>query len=264
MDSRGPVYLPCMRPHSPPLVEVCIDSVACAGAAERGGAGRVELCADLVRGGTTPSAGMIERTCRHVSIPVVALIRPRAGDFLYDDLEVEVMLHDIAAAASLGAAGIATGALTADARIDAERLRPLIDAARPMSVTFHRAFDHTRDPMEALEALMSLGVDRLLTSGGAPTALAGRETLARLVARAGSDLVIMAGGGVTAESAPLLAKEAGVREVHVRAAEPVESAMVARTPNVTFGKPYVPDEYRWPAVREDKVREVVDALRGER
>lgn len=206
---------------------------------------------------------MIERTCDQASIPVVVLIRPRAGDFLYDDDEIEVMLRDVAAAASLGAAGIATGTLAADARIDTERLQRLIDAARPMSVTFHRAFDHAPDPMEALETLVAIGVDRVLTSGGAPTALAGRGTIARLVARAGSELTILAGGGVTAESAPLLAKETGVREVHVRAAEFVESAMVARTPNVTFGKPYVPDEYRWPAVREERVREVVEALRAQ-
>ena len=242
------------------LVEVCIDSVADAVAAERGGAGRVELCADLVRGGTTPSAGMIAGVCARVRIPVVVLVRPRPGDFLYSADELAVMRRDIEAAKALGAGGVALGVLQADGRVDEEAVRALVVLARPMSVTFHRAFDLARDPAEALDALLALGVDRLLTSGAAPTALEGIDTIAALVRRAGDALAVMAGGRVDAATAPRLASEAGVREVHVRGAEPVESAMRARRDGVVFGKPYTPDEYRWTAVREERVREVVRAV----
>jgi copper homeostasis protein len=242
------------------LVEVCIDSVADAVAAERGGAGRVELCADLVRGGTTPSAGMIAAVRERVRIPVVVLVRPRPGDFLYSPDELSVMRRDIEAAKALGADGVALGVLQADGRVDVDAMRPLVALARPMSVTVHRAFDLAREAAEALDALLALGVDRLLTSGAAPTALDGIETIAALVRRAGDALAVMAGGRVGADDALRLAREAGVREVHVRPTEPVESAMRFRRDGVPFGKPYTPDEYRWSAVREERVREVVRSL----
>ena len=244
------------------LVEVCIDSVADAIAAQRGGAGRVELCADLVRGGTTPSAGMIAGVRERVRIPVVVLVRPRPGDFLYSADELAVMRRDIEATKALGADGVALGVLRADGCIDVEAVQGLVALARPMSVTFHRAFDLARDPAEALDALLALGIDRLLTSGAAPTALDGIDTIAALVRRAGNALAVMAGGRIGADDAPRLAREGGVREVHVRGAEPVESAMRFRRDGVLFGKPYTPDEYCWSAVREERVREVVRALTG--
>jgi len=244
------------------LVEVCVDSVAGALIAQESGAARVELCADLLEGGTTPSAGTIALACERLAIPVVVLVRPRAGDFLYDATEREILCRDVAAVRRAGAAGVAIGALTADGAIDVEAMRALIDVARPMSVTMHRAFDLTRDRDESLDALLALGVDRVLTSGGAPTAAEGIAVLRALVQRAGDALTILAGGRVTADVAPRLVREAGVREVHVRGAAPVESAMRFRRDDVVFGKAYAPDEYRWMDVSAPRVREVVAAVRS--
>jgi copper homeostasis protein len=242
------------------LVEVCVDSVACAMAAERGGADRVELCGNLVEGGTTPSAGTIAVVRAHSSLPVITLVRPRAGDFLYSPIESAVMLRDIAVAKELGAAGIAIGVLTGAGAIDVVAMRDLIAAARPMSVTFHRAFDLASDPFEALDRLIELGVDRVLTSGAAPTAERGMQTIARLVEQAGGRIAVLAGGGVTSAVARQLAQNANVREVHVRAAVSIESPMHVRRDGVLFGKPYSPDEYRWNVVSDARVREIVGAL----
>ena len=155
------------------LVEVCVDSVESAHAAAVGGAARVELCDDLLEGGTTPSAGMIEVVRERIAIGLNVLIRPRGGDFSYSDLEFEVMERDIDVARRLGADGVVLGLLDPDGSIDEPRTRLLADSARPLSVTFHRAFDVTRDAVESLEALIRVGVDRVLTSGRARTALDG-------------------------------------------------------------------------------------------
>jgi len=247
---------------APVLVEVAVDSAAGAAAAEAAGAGRVELCAALVEGGTTPSAGTIAATLARVRIPVVVLVRARAGDFLYDEAELDTMRRDVEVARSLGAQGVAVGALTADGEVDRAQLDVLSRAAGGMEVVFHRAFDHARDPLRALEALLEAGVHRVLTSGGAPTAAAGVATLAALVREAGARLAVMAGGRVTEESVPALVREAGVREVHVRGAEPVESRMRHRRPDIPFGKACTPDDYQWPATSERLVRRVVEACAG--
>lgn len=249
-------------PHPPVLVEVAVDSAEGAAAAEAAGAGRVELCAALVEGGTTPSAGTIAATLARVRIPVVVLVRSRAGDFLYTEAELDTMRRDVEVARALGAHGVAVGALTADGEVDGAQLGVLARAATGMEVVFHRAFDHARDPMRALDALLGAGVHRVLTSGGAPTAVAGMATLAALVRHAGGRLTVMAGGRVTEESAPLLVREAGVREVHVRGAEPAESRMRHRRPDIPFGKAYAPDDYHWPATSERLVRRVVEACAG--
>ena len=241
------------------LVEVAVDSAEGAVAAEAGGAGRVELCAALVEGGTTPSAGTIAATLARVRIPVVVLVRARAGDFLYTDAELDTMRRDVEVARSLGAHGVAVGALTAAGEVDVEQLRTLAGAAGTMQLVFHRAFDHARDPIAALDALLAAGVHRVLTSGGAPTAAEGATTLATLVRRGGGRIAVMAGGRVTEQNVPLLVRAARVREVHVRGAEPVESLMQHRRPDIPFGKAYTPDDYRWPATSEQLVRRVVDA-----
>src|ERR1051325_11783650 len=155
------------------LVEACVDSVAGGLAAVAGGAGRLELCTGLVEGGLTPSAGLMATVSERVAAPVHVLIRPRGGDFLYSDDEMALMLRDIAGAKRLGVAGVVLGALDAGGRGDVEHTSVLVDAARPMAVTFHRAFDLTRSPVEALDALMALGIERVLTSGQAASAEAG-------------------------------------------------------------------------------------------
>jgi copper homeostasis protein len=198
------------------LFESCIDSAAAADASARGGAGRVELCARLDVGGTTPDAAVIARCVESVPIPVFVMIRPRGGDFVYAAAEVEAMAAAIGMAAAAGAHGVVFGALRADGAVDVDVMQRLIDRARPLPVTCHKAIDAARDPLEALEALLGLGVDRVLTSGGAATAEAGAETMARMVARAGDALVVMAGGGIRAHNAGAIVRRTAVREVHAK------------------------------------------------
>jgi copper homeostasis protein len=196
------------------LFESCVDSHDAALASASGGAGRVELCARLDVGGTTPHTALIERCAASLTIPVFVMIRARGGDFVYERGEVAAMEADIRTAIAAGAHGVVFGALRPDATIDVDVMRRLIDRARPLPVTCHKAIDATRDPMAALETLLALGVDRVLTSGGADTAAAGAATIARMVARAGDALVVMAGGGVRAHNVAALVRHTGVREVH--------------------------------------------------
>lgn len=233
-------------------IEACVDSVESAQAAEAGGASRVELCDDLVEGGTTPSAGMIEVCCEGLNIPVFVIIRPRGGDFLYSDAELEVMRRDIVRAARSGASGVVLGLLRRDGSVDVERTRALIDAARPLSVTFHRAFDVSRDADEALDTLLELEVDRVLTSGHAATAEAGIGVLARMVRRSAGRIGVLAGGGVREENVRRIVAETGVREVHVRATSLRRSPMGYRNPAIDFGGK---------AAVTDAAREVTDAMR---
>jgi copper homeostasis protein len=178
------------------LVEACVDSVESALAAERGGAGRLELCDALFDGGTTPSAGMIAACRERVSIPLFVIIRPRGGGFVYSEPELDVMRRDIIAARGLGVDGVVLGALRPDGSVNQGQTRLLVDVAGDLPVTFHRAFDFAPDLGAALEVLVAAGVSRVLSSGGAPTAREGADALAGLVRQAGARLAIMAGGGV--------------------------------------------------------------------
>ncbi len=246
-------------PTGPVLVEACVDTVGSALAAAEGGAGRVELCANLVEGGTTPSAGTIALARERLGIPLFVLVRPRGGDFLYDADEVAVMRRDVDAARRLGADGVVVGALTPEGRVDAAVTRALVDAARPMRVTFHRAFDAARDADEALDVLVALGVDRVLTSGGAASALEGAAALGALVRRAGGRLTVLAGGGLTAATVGPVVAASGVREVHVRGAERVGSAMRFRRAGVAVGRPYTPDDFARVVTSAERIRDVVAA-----
>lgn len=243
------------------LIEACVDSVASALSAERGGAKRVELCDNLFDGGTTPSAGMIVAVKAAVRIPVFPIVRPRGGGFVYTSDEVAVMRLDIEAARMLGADGVVIGALTRDARIDADQVRPLVDAAGAMPVTFHRAFDLVRDQDQALEELMRLRVSRVLTSGGAAKAIDGVERIAALVRRAGGQIAIMAGGGVREETVQEIVHRSGVGEVHVRGTK------LVRTANATHGaiplrKALPQDEAAWEETDEGRIREFVRLANG--
>src|SRR2546430_2320968 len=191
------------------LVEACVDAIDAAQEAEKGGAGRIELCGELLQGGVTPSAGLIGAVKERVEIPLFVLVRPRTGDFLYTADERDVMLRDVALAKSLDADGVVIGALTAEGDVDVETTQALIAAARPMQVTFHRAFDFARDPDSAMDALMKLGVDRVLTSGGATTALEGAASLKRLAHRAGGVVTILAGGSITASNVAEIVRLSG-------------------------------------------------------
>jgi len=242
------------------LIEACVDAIDAALEAERGGAGRLELCGELLQGGVTPSAGLIGAVRDRVKIPLFVLIRPRTGDFLYTLDERDVMLRDIALAKSLGADGVVIGALTADGDVDVETTRALLDAARPMQVTFHRAFDFARDQDVATEALLRLGIDRVLTSGGAPSALEGVGALKHLVERAGDDMTILAGGSITASNVAEVVRLSGVREVHLRAAVRVESAMAHRRGGVTLARLQAPSDYERVVASADEIRRVAAVL----
>ena len=201
------------------MVEACVDSIEGALASERAGAGRVELCGPGI-GGTTPSYGLMTRCRERVRIPMHVMIRPREGNFEYNDDEFETMLKDINAARSARADGVVFGMLRTDRTLDEDRMRALIEAARPMRVACHRAFDATPDATDALQTLLRLGVDLVLTSGHAPTAVDGRMQLKAHRELAGEALTIMAGGGIRASNLLDTIRETGVREVHIRATDP--------------------------------------------
>ncbi|MCC6773618.1 MAG: copper homeostasis protein CutC [Gemmatimonadaceae bacterium] len=243
----------------PILVEACVDSVQGAIAAERAGARRLELCANLVEGGTTPSAGMMSAVHRCVGIPVFAIVRPRGGDFLYDAADIEVMLRDIEFAKSCDVHGVVSGALNPNGTIDEDGTSALLEAAHPLPFTFHRAFDVTRDLDESLDTLQALGVQRVLTSGGAASALEGAAMLARLVRRGGERIVVMAGGGVRRDTVAEVVQASRVREVHLRGAHRVEGRMAYRAIGVRIGRPFVPDEYAWDVTDAEEIAAVVRA-----
>ena len=242
------------------IFEVCVDSIESALAAQAGGAQRVELCDNLVEGGTTPSLGMIQVAREHLSIGLNVIIRPRGGDFFYSDLEFAVMRQDILAAKAAGVDGLVLGLLTLDGSIDVPRTSELVDLARPLPVTFHRAFDVCRSAEEALEVLCGLGIARVLTSGQQASASEGADCIARLVQQAGERITILAGGGITEANVTELVRRTGVREVHFSAHQWVESPMQFQTPRVSMGKAYQPDEYRRKATDAELVRRVIQAV----
>ena len=243
-----------------PVLEICVDSVASALAAAAGGADRLELCANLPEGGTTPSAGLI-RTVRAV-FPgrLMVLIRPRGYDFLYSQPEMNAMLHDIVTARTLGADGVVIGCLTQEGRIDVVRCRQLIAAAVGLDITFHRAFDMSRDLAEGLEDVTGLGIRRILTSGGQADVIRGSAIIADLVGRAGERITVMPGGGVTHENLAEIVRATGVREVHLSARQAVRSSMLHRNENCGMGVYSQAHEYEWRETSAEYVRLARQAL----
>ncbi len=195
-------------------IEICADSVESAIAAERGGAQRIELCSDLLEGGITPSPGLIAKVRQRISIGLYAMIRPRGGDFAYTSDELSVMREDICQARKLGADGIVLGILDEHARVDVERTRELVELAHPLPVTFHRAIDMTPDVGAALDDVLKTGAARVLTSGGAPSAMQGVREVARMVQTAGNRIAVMAGGGLSVDTLPRVAEATGATEFH--------------------------------------------------
>ncbi len=226
-----------------PTLEVCCGSTRFALDAMRAGADRVELCANLVEGGTTPSHGEIALAIERVSLPVMVMIRPRGGDFLYSDVEYEIMRADIEVAKQEGASGVVIGMLQADGMVDLERTRELVGAARPMSVTFHRAFDVSNGLERNLETLLRAKVDRVLTSAGVAHVTNALPRLESLAAIAGDDLTILACGGVRDTNVDDVLSVRGIREVHIGASTTSPSPMRHRVLDVPMGRAYEPDEY---------------------
>ena len=240
------------------LYEICVDSVEGVRAALAAGAHRVELCADLLEGGITPSLGMIRRARAVTGIGLHVIIRPRGGDFLFDAAEFAIMEADIDAAKAEGADGVVIGLLTADGAIDVARTRALVERARPLSVTFHRAFDMAADPFEALETLVGLGIDRVLTTGQEATALDGLPLLSLLMDQARGRIGIMP-GGMTPKNVGRIVAALRPAEVHFAALVSSPSAMRVRRDGVYMGGELRPPEYDRPATSEALIRAVIAA-----
>lgn len=242
------------------ILEICVESVSGAIAAQEGGADRVELCANLLEGGTTPSMGSILEARHRLRIKMHVMIRPRGGDFCYSETEYEIMKRDVEAARQAGADGVVIGILKPDGTVDEERTRDLIRLARPMSVTFHRAFDMARDPYEALESLITVGVERILTSGQESSVLEGLDLISDLVRKAGDRIIIMPGGGITEGNFSKIAALSGARELHVAVLSEVESPMQYRNPRCFMGGELRPPEFSLLATNPARVRSLVKRL----
>lgn len=241
--------------------EVCANSVESCLAAQEGGAHRVELCAGIPEGGTTPSYGEIKTARRILDIRLHVIIRPRGGDFLYSPIETETMLEDIRMAKKAGADGLVFGCLCPDGNIDLPLMQKLMEASGDTPVTFHRAFDHCRDPYRALDELVSLGVTRILTSGQQPTAPQGTPSLKELQAYAKGRIILLAGCGVNETNIRQLAQDTGIHEFHFSAREQVKSQMIFTNPEVTMGDKDA-DEYTRDVTTARRVRKTIEALCG--
>lgn len=249
-----------------PVLEVCVDSTASAIAAKKGGADRLELCADLVIGGTTPSLALLRQVKAETGLPVRALLRPRFGDFCYDPYELKQMEECATELVCAGADGIVTGVLTPDGALDIEALRPIYDAAsraaaeinRPVALTLHRAFDVCCDPFAALESAKELGLSTILTSGQAASAPAGAPLLRQLVERAGS-IEILIGAGVSSSNIPFLAAQTGACSFHLSGKQVLDSRMTFRRESVPMGLPSFSEFDLW-QTSEQNIRAARNAL----
>jgi len=246
-----------------PLLEGCVDSYASAVAAARGGADRLELCANLAIGSTTPSFPLFEQVRRDCAVRINVLIRPRFGDFLYSPEELEEMGEEIARFRDLGADGVVIGVLTPQGELDRERMGRLMDRAGGLEVTLHRAFDMTRDPFAALETAVALGCRTILTSGQAQSAAEGVELLGELRRKAADRIDIMAGSGVKQGNIREIYEKTGIRVFHTTARRgPVDSGMIYRKAGVSMGLPSLSEYELW-RTDEEEVRawaELVQAL----
>jgi copper homeostasis protein len=241
------------------FLEICVDSVESAVAAEAGGAQRVELCSALSEGGLTPSLGLLRAVRSSMKIDLHVMIRPRGGDFFYSEDELAVMRDDIKIAREAGADGVVLGVLTTDSNIDIDQTRTLVELARPMQVTFHRAIDTTPDVISSLEDVIQTGADRVLTSGGEATAILGQRTIRQMVDQAGGRIRVMVGGSVKPGNAGELVRETGAKEFHaaLRTQVPSRAGRCAR--DVQLGSSNS-DENTRSIVRVDDVRGLKAAL----
>lgn len=242
--------------------EICTNSVESCIAAQEGGANRVELCAGIPEGGTTPSYGEIA-TAREVltRTKLHVIIRPRGGDFLYSPLEIKTMLKDIEIARQLGADGVVFGCLKADGEIDTAVMRELMDASKGLSVTFHRAFDVCRDARKALEQIIDLGCNRILTSGQQATAEAGIPLLKELQEQAVGRIILLAGCGVNENNIHHIAEETGIGEFHFSARESIKSGMEYKNEAVSMGGTVHINEYERNVTTTERVKNTIDALK---
>jgi copper homeostasis protein len=244
------------------LFEICANSVRSCLAAQEGGAHRVELCAALPEGGTTPSYGEIIQARELLTTTRLhVIIRPRAGDFLYSELEIGSMLHDIELCRKAGVDGVVFGCLTPGGDIDMPLMRRLMAASEGLSVTFHRAFDMTRDPRKALDDIIELGCDRVLTSGQQPTAYEGMQLLSELQRQAAGRIILLAGSGVNPSNIRNIHELTGITEFHFSARSLHESKMLFRNPHVSMGGTVTIDEYQQPFTTAENVNNTIQQLK---
>lgn len=240
--------------------EICSGSLQSALNAQEAGAHRVELCSALSLGGITPSYGFIELARKRLKIDINVLIRPRQGDFLYDSDEVAVMIRDIIACAQMGVNGVVIGALDPFGNVDVDACRAMVAVAKHhgMSVTFHRAIDRACNIMAALEDVISVGADRVLSSGGKPTSVEGLETLARMNAAAAGRIIIMPGGGVNAMNIRQILEGTGAQEIHFSGSEAIQSEMVYRE-GVSFTPSCLGGDFTRTESSTEKIRQMIQA-----
>jgi copper homeostasis protein len=255
--------LPASPAHKPalPLIEVCVEGIDGLLAAQEAGADRVELCASLVEGGITPSLGTVRTALAQATVPFHVIVRPRGGDFLYSEAEFRSMIADVEALRDLGVAGVVIGCLNADGTIDETRMAELVKAAGPLAVTCHRAFDMTRDPKEALEALIRCKVGRVLTSGQRDTAVEGAPLLAELVKQAGNRIIILGCGALAPETVGDVRRQTGLAEMHFAALKDIISGMKYRNSRVGIGGTDLDREYRNTVTDRDQVAATIAAAR---
>jgi len=242
-------------------LEICVDNLESAIAAQNAGATRVELCNCLADGGTTPGFGTISSARNNLDIGLHVIIRPRGGDFLYSDLEFEIMKRDIDTCGACGVDGIVIGMLKPDGNIDIQRTAKLIEIARPMSVTFHRAFDMCKDPFKGLEDVIKTGADRLLTSGQMNNANEGTELICQLILQAGKRMIIMPGSGINESNIVHIAKNTGAKEFHLTGRKIIESEMIFRRQNISMNGTQGYDEFSRKIADPDKIKNIIRILR---
>lgn len=242
-------------------LECCVDSVESAVFAKEGGADRLELCANLVIGGTTPTLALYEQIRRTVDIRIHALIRPRFGDFLYTDHEAAIICREIQAFRRAGAEGVVIGSLSPDGSLNVEQMKRFIDCAGGMSITLHRAFDMCRDPFSELVTARSLGVNTILTSGQAPSCLAGLSRMKELSKATGDNLTILAGAGINADAVKILLEETDLTAFHMSGKKIISSQMRYRNSEVSMGLPGMSEYDIWQTDPENvrSVRRLLDA-----
>lgn len=240
------------------ILEVCVDSVESAIAAEKGGADRLELCSNLVIGGTTPSMALYQAVRKHTSINIHVLLRPRFGDFCYTDHEFEILQAEVKAFCQASVDGIVIGILTSQGDLDVKRMKQLIDIAKPCSITLHRAFDVCREPFTALEEAVHLGIDTILTSGQQPDCKMGQECLYKLHQAANDRITIMAGAGVDIDAIECL-RETGICTYHMSGKSVLQSPMKYRNSKVNMGIPGM-DEFEIYRTDANKIAEAKKAL----
>jgi len=244
-------------------LEICCYTAESAVLAKNAGAHRIELCDNYKEGGTTPSFATIKKVIDKVDIPVNVIVRPRGGDFLYSELEYEIIKEDIRQIKDLGANGVVVGFLKSDGEIDLQRTKEIVELAEDMEVTFHRAFDMCNDPFKALDQLIELGITRILTSGAQNTAMEGVELISQLVKKAQDKIIIMPGSGVNDKNIETLIEQTNVTEFHSSAKTFLHGKMHYQNQSVSMSGSVNPEEFKHISVDQEQIKTMLKALSGE-